>query len=347
MKTLDSIKINGIAYTISNLNRLFVNIPTGSDNEWLTSIQSFLKEWFSNSSFIETQSSGSTGNPKIIKLPKQSMVNSAQKTIDYFNLTSSDTALLCIPAQYIGGKMMLVRAMLVGFNLIVTKPVSNPFPGISTPIDFAAITPFQLYHSMDTLKEKDIKKIIVGGSPITTKMEEMAANLLSAIYETYGMTETSSHIALRKVNGKDKSDYFTLFDGVEISSDKRGCLVIFAPFITNEKIITNDIVEIIGPRHFRILGRYDTIINTGGVKIFPEQIERKLATIIHQPFYITSVPDEVLNNKVVLVLEEDFGIHEAILREKMKGVLSRYEIPKEIRFVSKIDMTETGKVKRN
>jgi|LQYC01.1.fsa_nt_gi O-succinylbenzoic acid--CoA ligase len=346
MNGYDSITINGIVYNNTNLNTLSENILEEGDMDWLTAIQSFLAEWFSNRPFIETQSSGSTGIPKIIKLPKQSMINSAQKTIDFFNLSSSHTAFLCIPTQYIGGKMMLVRAIVRGFNLLATRPASNPFLAISTKVDFSAITPYQLYHSIETLKERDIKKIIVGGSPINAKMEEMANALATKIYETYGMTETSSHIALRKVNGKDKSDYFSLFDGAAIDLDDRGCLIITAPFITNERIITNDMAEIIDSRQFRVLGRFDNVINTGGVKVHPEQIEHKLASIIHQPFYITSVPDEILNNRIVLVLEKDNNFNERMLPEKIKGILTKYEIPKEIKIVNKIELTETGKVTR-
>jgi O-succinylbenzoic acid--CoA ligase len=342
----NTVKVNGIIYNKDNFNSL--HISSEPESSWYNAIYYFLKNWFDDSGFILVQTSGSTGKPKNIQLAKQSMVNSALMTNQFFSLSSKSTALLCLPASYIAGKMMLVRAMVGGFNLITVEPTSNPFESLDITIDFTAITPFQLFQSVESLRTKTVQKIIVGGSPVASKLEKLAKNIPSELYETYGMTETSSHIALRRFNGAEKSDYFTVLEGVSIRQDQRGCLVIEAPHLLNEEIQTNDMVELISPTSFRWLGRADSTINSGGVKIHPEQVEKKLEGIISSNYFISSIPDELLENKVVLIIESETYTpqQEEFLKSEMEKILDKYEIPKQIFFCSSFIYSPNNKLLR-
>jgi len=242
----------------------------------------------------------------------------------------------------------LVRAMVSGFNLITVAPSANPFENLHTFVDFTAITPYQLFHSADSLRKVSVHKIIVGGSPVTSKLEQLSENIPSELYETYGMTETCSHIALRRFNGKEKSDCFTILEGVTIRQDERECLAIKAPHLLKDEIQTNDVVELIGKDSFRWLGRADSAINSGGIKIHPEQVEKKLEGIIPSVYFISSVPDEVLENKVVLVIEsEKYTIgQEQLLKASLESLLTKYELPKQILYIPVFSYSSSNKVLR-
>jgi O-succinylbenzoic acid--CoA ligase len=266
----------------------------------------------------------------------------------FFQLTLNINALLCLPASYIAGKMMLVRAIVGGFNLLTIEPTANPFENLNLKIDFTAITPYQLFHSIGSLHIKNIRKIIVGGSPVTTKLEKLSERIPSELYVTYGMTETCSHIALRRFNGTEKSEYFTVLDGVSIRRDERECLSINAPHLFADEIQTNDMVELISPRSFRWLGRVDATINTGGVKIHPEQVEKKLEGIINHNYFISSLPDDLLENNVILIIESETytAEQELNLKFKLKQLLNRFEFPKHIYFLSDFVYSDSKKLLR-
>jgi len=342
-----TIKLNGIIYNRENFGKLLVqNEPQDS---WRNAIHHFLQNWFDDSESVLAQTSGSTGKPKTIQLSKQSMMNSARMTNRFFGLTAESTALLCLPASYIAGKMMLVRALVGGFDLIAVEPAANPFEELDTTIDFAAITPYQLQHAAQSLLTKPVRKIIVGGGPVNNRLERLSENIPAELYETYGMTETCSHVALRRFNGKDKSDYFTVLDGVNIRQDQRGCLIIQAPHLLEGEIITNDIVEIVGSGSFRWLGRADSVINSGGIKIHPGQIEKKLDGVISTNFFISSLPDELLENKVVLIIESDpySPENEINLKTLLEGILGKYELPKQICYIPRFIYSNSNKILRN
>ena len=347
MNPFQLIKINGKSYSENNLHELFSDIGT-DDRDWLSAIHDFLKAWFSQNDYIEANTSGSTGKPKSILLKKSAMVHSARITCTFFQLGSESNALLCLPAHYIAGKMMLVRAMVAGFNLMVTKPISTPFDNIKAAIDFTAVTPMQLANSFQTTAMSKVGKIIVGGGQLSAKLEEQCAMLFPEIYETYGMTETCSHIALRKVNGKDKSGIFTLLPGISIRFDSRGCLAISAPYVSDEEIITNDLVEIVNENQFKWLGRFDNVINTGGVKVFPESVEKKINHLFEERYFVASLPDEKTGERVILVLEnEDPNLDKLQdLKKNLASVLSKFEMPKEIYCLREFIETESGKVRR-
>ncbi|HEY5507121.1 MAG TPA: AMP-binding protein, partial [Paludibacter sp.] len=331
--TAENIKLNGIKYNRENLADLhFTDEP---EDSWRNAIYHFLVNWFDDSDFILAQTSGSTGKPKEIHLRKAAMMNSARMTNHFFRLNATSTVLLCMPATYIAGKMMLVRALVSGFNLLAVEPSANPFENLNTSIDFTAITPYQLFHSAESLRTKQVLKIIVGGGPVTSKLELLSENITAEIYETYGMTETCSHIALRRFNGKEKSDCFNTLEGVTIRRDERDCMAIKAPHLLKEEIQTNDRVELIGLNSFRWLGRADSAINSGGIKIHPEQVEKKLEGIIPSSYFISSVPDQLLENKVVLVIEsEAFTAEQELdLKLKIQPMLHKFEFPKQFYFL--------------
>lgn len=299
-------------------------------------IGSFLLDWFDNNAFIEMETSGTTGTPKTIRVAKQAMVESALATGDFFDLHSGDKALQCLPVKYVAGKMMLVRAMILGLDIEIVAPSSHPLEGNEIDYDFVAMVPLQAQNSIPELKK--VKKLIVGGAAMNKALERQLLKLPTKVYETYGMTETITHIAARKIGEKS----FTVLPYVTISYDDRNCLVIHAPRISDDVVVTNDLVELVSENQFVFLGRIDNVINSGGIKLFPEQIESKLAHQIPSRFYITSIPDAELGEKVVLVVEGD----ERTFEDSVFEVLDKYEKPKEIIFVKNFKETDTGKIKR-
>jgi o-succinylbenzoate---CoA ligase len=342
MMSEETIQLNGQYYDPRRIEELKYECEPA--NSWRNAVYFFLKYWFDDSDVIITHTSGSTGEPKEIRLSKEILRNSARMTNAFFGLDASKTALLCLPVSYIAGKMMLVRAMVGRFNLICVEPKANPFENLKIPVDFTAITPYQLHHSGETLKTASVKNIIVGGSAVSSRLETLAADIPARMYETYGMTETASHIALRCFNGAEKSDYFTALAGVALRQDERGCLAITAPHLHSQNLITNDIVEMQGENQFKWLGRADAVINTGGVKIFPEQVEKKLEAIIPGNFFISSLPDEQLGEKVILLIESDTEI--SSLNIALKQLLSPYEQPKQVIYLPRFVYSPNNKILR-
>ena len=309
-----------------------VEIPIWND------VNQFISEWYSPSNEMDLQTSGSTGKPKFISVKKKWMKNSAQLTGKTFGLKEADSALLCMPMKYVAGKMMVVRALELGLDLKVVEPSSSPLKNINNPIDFAAMVPLQLENSLNELDK--VKILIVGGGQVSPQLVEKLQNISTQIYETYGMTETLTHVAIKPLNGPGKSELFQALDGVHFEIDDKGCLVIHAPMLNPESIVTNDIVELVDKSSFQWLGRFDNVINSGGIKIIPEVVEAKLATVIlNRRFFIAGVADESLGEKVILVVEEE-SVN--ITLES----LEKYEKPKDIYFIPKFVETKSGKIHR-
>ncbi|WP_062058066.1 AMP-binding protein [Aquimarina longa] len=312
---------------------------------------SFLLDWVDEKDYIVVQTSGSTGKPKKIKVFKKHMINSAIATGKFFKLDENTTALLCVPANYIAGKMMLVRAMVLGWKIDLVPPKTNPLDTVYKQYDFCAMVPLQLDNSLNRLHL--IKKLIVGGGAVSENLKEMVQGFKTKIFETYGMTETVSHIAARRINPKkkDKKDarYFKALPNITLSVDSRNCLVIKAPQLNDETIITNDVVELKTYKKFIWKGRYDNVINSGGIKLYPEEIEIKLQLLIGHRFFITSIPDDALGDKVILIIERDYDETAALtLNEGIHSLatLDKYEIPKEIYFLPQFIVTDNGKIQR-
>ncbi len=328
-------KLNGFHLDREDLCRVAYSfIKEGDDFE--KPVGDFLLDWFDSKDFIEMQTSGTTGAPKTIIISKQAMVNSALATGDFFDLQSGDKALHCLPVKYVAGKMMLVRAMIIGLDLEFVAPSSHPLLNNEIDFDFIAMVPLQAKNSLGELNR--VKKLIVGGAAINIVLEKKLLKLTTEVYETYGMTETITHIAARKLGEKA----FTVLPNVTISYDDRKCLVIHAPRISDDVITTNDIVEMVNENQFIFLGRLDNIINSGGIKIMPEQVEQKLANKIQQLYFIASKPDNELGEKVILVIEGDKQEFDENLFED----LDKYEKPKEIVFIPKFKVNASGKIIR-
>lgn len=341
------ITLNHTHYTSSALKQLCSEKMSGDTAQWEKDIYAFLSLWLQEKDSLEVHTSGSTGKPKAIKLKKAWMEYSARQTCSYFGLDNRSTALLCLPAAFIAGKMMLVRALTAGFNLILRPPEGNPFQHLSETVDFAAITPFQLHQSLETLKQHPVvKTLIVGGGEISPALAAEIRHLDIDIYATYGMTETSSHIALKKVNQEE--DFYTVIGDTEIGADKRSCLTLTNPCLFEGTLVTNDIVKIKDKNHFHWLGRYDNIINSGGVKISPEEIEKKIAHLIQQNFVISSVSHEKLGEAVVLAMESaDIPEEEKeSLTLQMKKVVPPYAIPRKIIVMKALPKTPNEKIDR-
>ncbi|WP_299436165.1 AMP-binding protein [uncultured Aquimarina sp.] len=314
-------------------------------------VGSFLLDWLNDKDHIIVQTSGSTGKPKKIKIYKQHMINSAKATGKFFKVKEETTALLCLPATYIAGKMMLVRAMVLGWKIDLVPPKTNPLDTVYKQYDFCAMVPLQLDNSINRLHL--IKKLIVGGGTVSENLKELVQGIKTKIFETYGMTETVTHIAARRINPKKKerkdAKYFKALPNITLSVDERNCLIIRAPQLNEELIVTNDVVDLKTYKKFIWKGRHDNVINSGGVKLYPEEIETKLQLLIGHRFFITSISDDVLGDKLILIVERDGDVKvKETLEERIKHIqtISKYENPKEIHFLPKFIETDNGKVQR-
>lgn len=328
-------KLNGYHLNRSDLCQIaYCFIKEGDAYE--KNMGDFILDWFDKKSYIELSTSGTTGTPKLIRIEKQAMVSSAMATGDFFNLKPGDKALHCLPTKYIAGKMMLVRGFILGLDIDFVEPNSNPLVRKDTKYDFVAMVPLQVQNSLSVLQ--NVKKIIIGGAKINNILRKELSKLKAEVYETYGMTETITHIAAKQIG----EEVFSLLPNIKIAHDDRNCLVIDAPNISSESIVTNDIVTLVGENKFVFLGRIDNVINSGGIKLIPEKIEDKLSQKINSRFFVTGIEDAVLGEKLVLIIEGE----KQILEDSIFDVLDKYEKPKEIFYVEKFTETENGKIKR-
>lgn len=330
-----------------NFNNLEIN-NLHPQKEFEKKVTFFLREWVSGSETVKVQTSGSTGSPKIFDIEKEKMRNSAKMTCDFLQLKENDTALVCLPSEYISGKMMIVRAFERKLNLIVSEPSLQPLKNLDSEIDFCAMTPLQVENSLDRIHL--IKNLIIGGAAVSESLKVKITETLqhintsAKIYETYGMSETLSHIALKEIF-PNRDEFFTVFENIEISKDERGCLKIQAPQLNAEILQTNDLVEIKDVNQFRFLGRIDNVINSGGAKIFPEQLEALVKKEIPNEIIFMGVKDESLGQKLIAVVE---GIESEALNEKLSTIdyQQKFHKPKQIIFVEEIPRTPNGKVNR-
>lgn len=335
--------LNGAHYSLEDLSEIGYSLVKEGES-FEVSMGDFLLDWVSDKPTLEVQTSGSTGKPKNITLKKEHMVNSALATGTFFGLKPRDAALLCLPCNSIAGKMMLVRAMVLGLHLDYVEPSSAPLSQNNQQYDFVAMVPLQVQNSIQALS--GVKTLIIGGAPVGHSLIEKLHKVPTAVFETYGMTETITHIAVKEINPISKPNFEVLPD-VKASTDSRGCLVIDAPKVSDAKIVTNDMVELTADNQFIWLGRYDSIINSGGIKLFPEIIEKSLSELISGRFFVAGIPDETLGQKLILVLEGDAIDEDDLLQKiKLQKKLSKYEVPKAIYFVKSFAETATHKIDR-
>lgn len=311
--------------------------------EALEKALAFMEEWRSPLPYITAHTSGSTGTPKEIRLPKGDMRVSACATNLRFGINTSSTLHLPLSPDYIAGKMMLVRAAEAGCRIVVEKPSNHPLPeDYGFDIDLMAVVPSQC----DALMKNDaahrrLRNLIVGGAPLSPAVEERLTGMPWRSYATYGMTETCSHVALRELGQAT----YTAMPGITFASDRRGCLVIEAPAYSFGSLITNDVVRIINPDNFIWKGRFDNVINSGGIKLHPEELEALLAPHISSPFYLDGVPDEKWGTALRLTVEAPAPA-EAELEALCRRVLPRHAAPKVIRILPSIPRTNSGKIIR-
>ena len=314
------------------------------------SLDEFLEEWNNPSPYVHVQTSGSTGAPKPMLVEKQRMLNSARITCDFLGLREGDTALLCMSLDYIAGKMMVVRSKERGLKLTTVEPSGHPLSTPHSPLSFAAMVPMQVYNSLQVPEEKErlmqIRHLIIGGGAIDDALAAALTTFPNHVWSTYGMTETLSHIALRRLNGPDASEWYTPFPSVKVSLNEDRCLVIDAPLVCPSRLVTNDIAELSSGTDpevkFRILGRKDNVICSGGIKIQIETVERQLRPHLQAPFLITKRPDAKFGEAVVLLTEGT--VPEA--QEVCERILPKYHQPRVYLHVDQIPLTATGKPAR-
>ena len=337
------------------------------------SLEEFLSEWNNASEFVHVQTSGSTGAPKAMLVEKRRMLASARITCDFLGLRPGDTALLCMSLDYIAGKMMVVRAIERHLHLLTVPPTGHPLSTLLTPHStlhtphsslhtppssllpprFTAMVPLQVYNTLQVPEERErlmqVEHLIIGGGAIDEAMETELRQFPNAVWSTYGMTETLSHIALRRISGPEASEWYTPFPSVHLSLSDEGCLIIDAPEVCAEPLITNDIAELSPSPHgegrgvvFRILGRKDNVICSGGLKIQAEELERQLRPHMRVPFIISKRPDEKFGEVVVLVTEGS----PAEARTVCERILPKYHQPKAYLHIDHIPLTETSKPAR-
>lgn len=339
--------LQGKEYTAGDISRL---VAEGAENcpPALWDLYLFLEKWFDASPVITVHTSGSTGTPKELVVRKDRMMQSARLTCEFLNLQAGDTALLCMNLRYIGAMMVVVRSLVAGLNLIVRPASGHPLSDIEEPLRFAAMVPLQVYNTLRVPEEKERLEqtdiLIIGGGAVDDSLEAEISALPTAVYSTYGMTETLSHIALRRLNGETASKHYYPFPSVELSLSAESTLVIKAPLICGEVLQTNDIACLYPDGSFTIAGRKDNVINSGGIKIQAEEMEKRLRPFIPVPFVVTSVPDPRLGQALTLLIAGQVDVRE--LESKLQTVLDAYHRPRHIFMTESIPQTENGKTDR-
>ncbi len=347
-----SIVVNGVTWTRDGM----INGTILPQSNFEKCTLDFCKAWIGGNESFTLTTSGSTGDPKQITFTREQMVASARMTEAALELKPNHSALVCLDTRFIAGQMMLVRCFVTGMNIVAVEPAANPLNAIAKnqKIDFAAFIPYQvaamLAHDHEKLNQVGVA--IIGGGQVDKNLKSAISNLNGKCYATYGMTETISHVALMRLNGAEPDDCFNSLPGVSISMDHRGCLVVKTTFLDSE-VTTNDLVEVISARQFKWLGRWDNIINSGGIKVIPEKVEQRLNEVFNElkipgRFFVAGVDDKNLGQRVCLFLEGEKPSpeHQKKLLAKMKMALSQYEGPREIRYVKKFVETNTGKINR-
>jgi len=352
---MNQIRISGKSFSLQNLIERPINFDEFSPFE--QKVISFVVDWNKQKTEFRINTSGSTGKPKTIRITRDQIIQSSLMTARAMALKNGMTALVCLNPDHIGGKMMIARSLVLNLDLIAVKPSSNPLKEIpdSQEIDFAAFVPFQIQQIIDDgagHRLNKLKTIIVGGAPISPSLEEQLQKLKVPIYQTYGMTETVSHVALRHCNGPNRSEAYSMLDGIIISIDSRGCLALRGK-ITDDKVLqTNDVVEFLSANSFRWLGRHDNIINSGGIKLNPETLEKVIGPLLLENgvanrFILGAKPDPDLGEKLILILEGRTEINNEVILSIIKANLSPYSSPGEVYHIDDFKTTDLGKIKRN
>lgn len=322
-------------------------LESTAKTDWQNEFLSFLKAWYNNDDSITVQTSGSTGTPKQIILKKTFIAESAARTVQFFGLKKGDRILHVLPSRYIAGKLMLVRALIGELDLYLADPAGD-FRILETQsFRFSAMVVNQVEKLLSTVPNPKLDFLLIGGSAIPPRLEDKLQQSATRCYSSYAMTETATHIAVRALNGTSRSKSYHCLNGISVALNQRGCIRIFMPGLENEFIDTNDLGKISTAKSFKVLGRSDNMIVSGGIKFSPEILEEKLAQHLSVPYAISSKPDSRLGEKIVLVLEcKSSEVLKSTLETQFGNVLTKYERPREIVFVHQLPRTENGKISR-
>lgn len=360
----EPLTLNGKRFSKEWILANYRSLDSAGLKENETATLSFCGRWLSGEEAFCVKTSGSTGPPKVIQLTRGQMKLSAHMTAKALSLQPGDRAFVCLSPQHIGGLMMLVRGLELGLALTVVEPSGNPFHSFGESskqrFDFTALVPLQLYAILASGKSglaglNEMKAILVGGGPLPLQLQEKIEQVSAPVYQTFGMTETASHIALRRLNGVHKSELYQALPGVEVGQDMRGCLTSKSGVTRNKRLVTNDMIELTSKRDFRWLGRIDNVINSGGMKVHPEKVELAVTEILaalgesnELVFLVGGFPDERLGERVVCVVE---GVELSTrvvdgLRAGLSDKLEKYEVPKRFYSLDKFVRTPTGKISR-
>lgn len=315
--------------------------------EWEKAIVSFALEWINHENqYFKVKTSGSTGKQKTIQLSRQQMIESAMATQKFLNLKYGDSALLVLPVDFIAGKMMIVRALEIGMDLYYFPPQVSVFNKIDRPYDFAAFIPLQIQFAIDAGQTEKLNYLnisIIGGAPLSDKYIAAIKNIKSDIYATYGMTETITHIAMKDL--KQEPSSYKALPGIEFSVDSNNCLQIKSDRLPESFIKTKDVVQLTSSTTFDFIGRFDHIINSGGLKIIPEEIEEFCQKILGEDVFAGYQKDPRLGQKLVLVLESEKQ-NETNIIKKLKGEIPKNKIPGKVFFIQSFIRTENQKINR-
>lgn len=320
---------------------------TGPDAAFRAELAGFLREWFGPDTAVTVRTSGSTGIPKEMRAEKARMMRSACLTCEFLHLQPGDSALLCMPLRYIAGKMVVVRALVGGLDLWPVAPSGHPLQDVPEAPVFAAMTPMQARDSLSIPAERErlrrVRQLLLGGGAVSPRLTAELRDFPHAVWSSYGMTETLSHIALRRLNGPEAADLYTPLPGTSVRTSREGTLLVRAPHVCPGELATNDLVEVLPDGHFRIKGRKDNVIDSGGIKIQIEEVEAALREWLTQPFLVTAAPDERLGETVVLLTE---GEPPADWAARCEQALPPYHRPRRACGTARLPLTETGKPDR-
>ena len=365
---MEALRLNDKPYTAQQLIDLPETLAQTGWNDYEKRVLTFCRQWLSGQAAFTLQTSGSTGRPKPVTLSRAQMIASARLTGQALGLAAGDRALVCLSADYIAGRMMLVRGFVLGLHLTIIEPAGNPLAPFSaeTHFDFTALVPLQLQTILTETPDKlpllnRMKAILIGGAPVSAALYDHLQRVTAPIYHTYGMTETVSHIALRRLNGPQADDYFIPFEGVDLGLDERGCLTITAPLTGGKTLRTHDRVLLRPDGSFRWLGRFDHVINTGGVKVQAEKVELALERFFlhyqngryaERRFFVGPLDHPRLGQAVVVVIEgqpDEEAAAPALtddIRARLRPALTKYELPRGVYFLDRFQETPTGKIDR-
>jgi O-succinylbenzoic acid--CoA ligase len=351
---MDSIWINGHSYNLA----YYIHDPTKTQylDTFEEGIISFIIDWKSGRKTFELRTSGTTGESKAITIYRDQMIASAKMTLSYLHLRKGDKLLLCLNPSYVAGIMMIVRSLVGDLELYVLSPTANPLLNRKLNYNFhlSSFVPYQvneiLKHPRSLFNFKQIQNILIGGADIPDSLAQTLKAFENNIYQTFGMTETVSHVGLKRLSGQQASSFYEVPDGIEIDVDARGCLTVTGKITGGKTIVTNDLADLYEGKKFKWKGRIDQVINTGGIKIRINDLEDRIHSIFEsadltKSFFIAGFPDNKLGEKVILTIEtQKEEIDEGNIRKILRSKLSRYEVPKEIYTYHKFPLTATGKI---